>query len=62
MYNKVKEMADKKGISIAALEKQAGLANGTIGKWRDSDKGVRASSIAAIAKALDVPIEKLMEV
>lgn len=61
MYNKVKEMADKKGISIAALEKQAGLANGTIGKWRDSDKGVRVSSIAAIAKALDVPIEKLME-
>ena len=61
MYNKVKEMADKKGISIAALEKQAGLANGTIGKWRDSDKGVRASSIAAIAKILEVPMEKLLE-
>lgn len=61
MYNKVKEMADKKGISIASLEKQAGLANGTIGKWRESDKGVRVTSIAAIAKILEVPMEKLLE-
>lgn len=61
MYSKVKKLADEKGISIAALEKQAGLANGTIGKWRDSDKGVRVSSLAAIAKILDVPMEKLLE-
>lgn len=61
MYNKVKAIADKQGISIASLEKQAGLANGTIGKWKESDKGVRASSIVAIAKILKVPVEDLME-
>jgi sucrose phosphorylase len=61
VLEKVKKLADEKGISIAALEKQAGLANGTIGKWRDSDKGVRVSSLAAIAKILDVPMEKLLE-
>lgn len=33
-YDVVAKLANEKGISIKALEKEAGLGNGTISKWR----------------------------
>ncbi len=60
LYEKVKKLAEAKGFSIASLEKAAGLANGTIGKWRESSKGVTFNSIKAIANALNVSIEELL--
>ena len=60
LYDKVKTLATEKGMSIAGVEKAAGLANGTIGKWQDSSKGVRLESVKAIAAALEVSIEKLL--
>lgn len=60
LYEKVKTLADSKGITIAALEKQAGIANGTIGKWRD-DRDVKMSTITEIAKVLEVSIADLVE-
>lgn len=59
MYEKVKEIAEKKGMSIAAVEKAAGLANGTIGKWRNANGGIRYESIKAVADVLEVNIEEL---
>ena len=60
MYEKVKAIAEKKGLSISAVEKMAGLANGTIGKWRESSGGVRIESVKAVAAALEVPIEDII--
>lgn len=60
LYEKVKALADTKGMTIAALEKQAGIANGTIGKWRD-DRDVKMSTITEIAKVLGVSIADLVE-
>ena len=60
LYEKVKNLAVLKGLSIAALEKAAGLANGTIGKWRDSSVGVRLESVKAVAVVLGVSIEELL--
>ena len=60
LYEKVKSLAEAKGISIAALEKKAGIANGTIGKWRD-DRDVKVSTITEIAKVLGVSIADLIE-
>lgn len=60
LYEKVKELAAKKTMSIAEVEKAAGLANGTIGKWRNSSNGVRLESVKAVAKALSVRIEELL--
>lgn len=60
MYEKVKAIADRKNLSIAAVEKKAGLSNGTIGKWRDAKDGIRFESIKAVAVALDVDIKELM--
>lgn len=60
MYDKVKAIADEKKISIAALERKAGLSNGTIGKWRDGKNGVRFESVKAVADALEIDIKELM--
>ena len=60
LYEKVKALAKAKGFSIASLEKKAGLANGTIGKWRASSKGVTLNSVKAIATALEISIEELI--
>lgn len=59
LYEKVKALAEAKGFSIASLEKAAGLANGTIGKWRESSKGVTLNSVKAVATVLEVSIEDL---
>lgn len=60
MYNTIKRMADERGMSIMALEKAAGLSNGTIGKWRDNRGGITITSIERLAKVLDVSIDELI--
>lgn len=60
MYDTIKRLAEDKGYSIAALEKAAGLSNGTIGKWRESAEGVRVSSIKALADVLEVSVDEIV--
>ena len=36
VYKKIKELAQKKKISISELERRAGLSNGSISKWKQS--------------------------
>lgn len=60
LYEKVKKLAESKGLSIAALEREANIANGTIWKWKDGADRVRFSTIKAIAKVLEVNIEELV--
>ena len=59
IYENIKTIAKEKGISIAQIEKMAGLGNGTIGKWRNSNPGI--VNLFKIAKALDVPFESLVK-
>lgn len=59
LYINIKRMCEEKKTSISSVEKAAGLSNGTIGKWKDSD--ALASSVVAVAKVLGVSVEKLME-
>lgn len=35
IYKKIKELAQKKKISISELERRAGLSNGSICKWNN---------------------------
>lgn len=58
IYKNVKALADKKGLSIAELEKKAGLSNGTIGKWIESSPKV--NSLVKVANVLGVGINKLV--
>lgn len=59
IYDKVKELCEKKKISISELEKSAGLGNGVIGGWRASSP--RIDSLQAVAKVLGVKVGKLLE-
>ena len=58
-YEKIKKLADERGISIYALEKKAGLQNGNIGKWRESSPTLK--SLEAVANALGVSVGSLTE-
>ena len=59
IYNNVKELCEKQGISISELEKRAKLGNGTIGGWRKSSPKI--ANIQAVAKVLGVKVEKLLK-
>ena len=59
IFENVKSVCEKKGISIARLEREAGLPNGTIGKWKTSSP--RVCNLQAVAKVLKVKIETLLK-
>lgn len=58
IYENIKAICDKKGISITQLEKEAGLSNGSINKWKNCIP--KADSLHAVAKVLKVKMEKLL--
>ena len=59
IYETVKALADKKGISISALEKEAGVANGLIGKWRENTPQV--DTLSKVAAVLGVTVDRLIK-
>ena len=59
LFENVRELAKKKGMSVGELEKAAGLSNGAIFKWRVSSPKV--DSVQAVAKVLKVKVDKLLE-
>lgn len=48
----------KRGISVASVEKEANLSNGAIRKWNKSSPTV--DSLQAVAKVLKVGMEELV--
>jgi len=59
IYNTVKEFCTRKKISIAKLEKEAGLGNGTISGWKNSYP--RIDSVKAVADVLNVKVDTLLK-
>ncbi len=59
IYENVKKLANEQGMSIAALEKKAGIGNGVISGWKNSSPNV--ASVQAVAKVLKVKVSKLIE-
>ena len=59
LFENVKALANKKGMSIGELEKAAGLSNGAIFKWKVSNPKI--DSVQAVAKVLKVKVDKLLE-
>ena len=35
IYNRIINYCNQNSLSVSAFEKKCGLANGTVGKWRD---------------------------
>lgn len=59
IYENIKSLADKKGMSIAEIEKKAQIGNGIIGKWRESAPNV--DSLVKVAKVLNVSVNTLVK-
>ena len=59
IFDNIKKYADEKGWSIARVEREAKIANGTIRKWEKGSP--RVAFLQKVADALGVPIEKLLK-
>lgn len=59
IFEKVKQAALEKGMSIAQIEKEAGIGNGTIRRWDESNP--RIDKLQAVSKILNKPIEFFLE-
>ena len=57
IYDNIKSVADKRGMSIAEIEKRAQIGNGIIGKWKESSPNL--DSLVKVARVLNVSINTL---
>ena len=58
IYDNIKELAEKRGLTIQELETLAGLSNGTIGKWRNTSPTV--GNLKKVADILHVTVNRLI--
>lgn len=61
IYEIIKAMCEKQGISVAELERRAGLGNGAVGKWNDDKSKPNFESLEKVAAALGVSVAALLE-
>lgn len=61
VYENIKNICEKKSISISALEEKAGLGNGTIGKWKSGGASPTINSLCAVANVLEVEVTRLLK-
>ena len=58
IYDKIKQLAQKKGITIQQLEQDLSLSRGNTCKWYTVDPGIR--KVQKVADYLGVSIEELL--
>ena len=59
LFNNIKSLCDKKGISISKLEKECGFGQGTIYKWKTVSPAV--DNLQKVADYFRIPIDKLVK-
>ena len=59
LYKKIEKLCKEIGISLACLEREAGLGKGAISKWRTSSPTV--DNLKAVANVLETTVDKLLE-
>lgn len=57
IYDKIKAICKEKGVSIASVERQAGMSSGAISKWKTSSPTV--ASLSSVVNVLCVPITEV---
>ena len=60
IYDNVVELMAKKDLTIHSLEMKAGLANGTIRKWKDPAISPNIKNVIAVAGVLGVSVSRLL--
>lgn len=59
LYENVKRLCEKKGITIGELERKMSFSNSSIRKWNETEPGIR--KVEKVAKYLGVSIEELLK-
>lgn len=59
LFDNVKALCNKRGITVWRLEKDLGFPNGGIRKWSESDPGIR--KVQKVADYLGTTIEELLK-
>ncbi|MEJ7218778.1 helix-turn-helix transcriptional regulator [Staphylococcus gallinarum] len=59
LYEKIKNLCDREGITIAQLERETGISNGTVKRWLKSSPSV--DNLKKVAHYFDVSIELLAD-
>ena len=57
IYKKIMNYCNQNSLSVSAFEKKCGLANGTVGKWRDGGNP-SLETLQKIVSATGVPISE----
>lgn len=58
IYDRIKEICKRKGVSVNYVEKKAGLSNGIISKWNLCSPTVE--NVQAVAKVLECTVDDLL--
>ena len=61
IYEKYSKIRDRKGFTDFSVAKEANIPPASIYDWKNGRSKPKIDKIVKIAKALDVPIEELME-
>ena len=57
-YDKIAVLCEQRGVSICKLERETGISNGTIGKWRNSSPTV--DKLKKVADYLGCTVDDLL--
>ena len=57
-FDKLKAMCAEKGITFRKLEKECGIGNGTIARWKTSSPSV--ANLKAVADYFGVTVDELL--
>jgi transcriptional regulator with XRE-family HTH domain len=60
IYNKIIKYCNENSLSVSAFEKKCGLANGTVGKWKDGGNP-SLETLHKIVLATGIPIDEWMK-
>lgn len=58
MYEKIRQLAQEKNISIRQLEEKTKIGNGAVGKWRTSTPGI--DKVQKVADYFNVSVDYLL--
>lgn len=58
LMERIKELCEKRGMSLSALEAEAGIVKNTICRWGDNTPSV--DKVAKVAAALGVTVDDLL--
>lgn len=58
IYDRIKEVCKKKGLSVAQVERKADLSNGAISKWNNASPTV--DNLQSVAQVLGVKVDDLL--